>query len=278
MILIADSGASKTDWRMINGQGAIAQAQTLGYNPYYQNVDQLEHEMREVLVPQVKDSVEKIYYYGAGCSSEKNRQGIRGVLEKFFPEAHIEIWHDLLAAARALCGHQEGIACILGTGANSCLYDGHQITHNVSALGYVLGDEGSGAWLGKNIVGDYLRKDLPEKLWDQFKKRFPFERDEILDRVYNQQMPGRFLASFAHFIFQHLDEPYCHRLVYSGFDLFFHKNVMKYPGYKDQPVHFTGSVAFYFNGILRQVAMDRGITVKNVLESPIAGLTLFHQQ
>lgn len=278
MILIADSGASKTDWRIVNGTGAIEQAQSIGYNPYIQPIEQFDQEIREVLLPQVKHPVEKIFYYGTGCSSDKNRQLIRSVLERHFNQAHVEVWHDLLAAARALCGGEKGIACILGTGANSCLYDGERIVENVTSLGYVLGDEGSGAWLGKRILADYLRKDLPEKLWDHFKKRFPMEKHEILDRVYNQDMPSRFLGSFSHFIFQHLKEPYCYSLVYEGFSEFIKKNVMRYTGYENVKVHFVGSVSFYFSNVLRQVANDKGITVKNILESPIAGLTLYHQK
>ena len=142
MILIADSGASKTDWRILDEKGNIEQAQTIGFNPYYQPIEQFDQEVREVLVPQVKQPIEKIFYYGTGCSSDKNRKLIRNVLEVFYPEAHIEIWHGLLAAARALCGQEEGIACMLGTGANSCYYDGTRIVDNVTSLGYVLGDEG----------------------------------------------------------------------------------------------------------------------------------------
>jgi glucosamine kinase len=278
MILIADSGASKTDWRILNGTGTIEQAQSIGYNPYIQPIQQFDREIREVVLPQVKHPVEKIFYYGTGCSSDKNRQMIRSVLERYFQDAHVEVWHDLLAAARALCGEEKGIACILGTGANSCLYDGERIIENVTSLGYVLGDEGSGAWMGKKILADYLRKDLPEKLWDYFKKRFPMDKHEMLDRVYGQEMPSRFLGSFSHFIFQHLKEPYCYTLVYDGFSQFIEKNVMRYTGYEEMKVHFTGSVSFYFSNVLRQVANDKGIAVKNILESPIAGLTLYHQK
>lgn len=278
MILIADSGASKTDWHMLDQNGSIEQAQSIGYNPYYQPIEQFDKEVREVLVPQIKHPVTKIFYYGTGCSSDKNRKMIRTALERYFTDAHIEVWHDLLAAARALCGEDQGIACILGTGANSCYYDGVRIVENVTSLGYVLGDEGSGAWMGKKIVADYLRKDLPEKLWDHFKKRFPMDRDEILSRVYSQEMPSRFLGSFSHFIFQHLKEPYCYKLVYDGFSEFMEKNVMRYERYNELKVHFVGSVAFYFSDILRQVANDKGITLKNILESPIAGLTLYHNK
>ncbi len=277
MILIADSGASKIDWRIIDAYRKIEQVQTIGFNPYYQDIRQFEQEVREVLLPQLKTDIAKIFYYGAGCSSEKNRKNIRNVFEKLFPQAHIEVWHDLLAAARALCGKEEGIACILGTGANSCYYDGDKIADNVTSLGYVLGDEGSGSYFGKRIVADYLRKDLPEKLWDQFKKRFPFEREEILDRVYNQEMPGRFLGSFSHFIFQHLKEPYCYQLAYQGFDEFVLKNIVKYARHQELKIHFTGSVAFYFSDVLRKVMNDRGLNVRNIIESPIAGLTLYHE-
>ncbi|MBX2960978.1 MAG: N-acetylglucosamine kinase [Cyclobacteriaceae bacterium] len=278
MILIADSGASKTDWRMLGQNGVIEQAQSIGYNPYYQPIEQFDKEVREVLVPQVKHPVSKIFYYGTGCSSDKNRKMIRTALERYFTDAHIEVWHDLLAAARALCGEEPGIACILGTGSNSCYYDGVRIVENVTSLGYVLGDEGSGAWMGKRIVADYLRKDLPERLWDYFKKRFPMDKDEILSRVYSQEMPSRFLGSFSHFIFQHLKEPYCYKLVYDGFSEFMEKNVMRYEKYSELKVHFVGSVAFYFSDILRQVANDKGIMVKNIMESPIAGLALYHNK
>ncbi|MBX2944756.1 MAG: N-acetylglucosamine kinase [Cyclobacteriaceae bacterium] len=278
MILIADSGASKTDWRMLGPNGQVEQAQSIGYNPYYQPIDQFDKEVREVLVPQVKHPVKKIFYYGTGCSSDKNRKMIRTALERYFPDAHIEVWHDLLAAARALCGEGPGIACILGTGSNSCYYDGVRIVENVTSLGYVLGDEGSGAWMGKRIIADYLRKDLPEKLWDHFKKRFPMDKDEILSRVYSQEMPSRFLGSFSHFIFQHLKEPYCYKLVYDGFGEFMENNVMRYEKYSELKVHFVGSVAFYFSDVLRQVANDKGITLKNILESPIAGLALYHNK
>ncbi|MCU0382565.1 MAG: N-acetylglucosamine kinase [Cyclobacteriaceae bacterium] len=278
MILIADSGASKTDWRIIADDGSITQAQTLGFNPYIQPAEHLERELREMLLPQVPQTPARIYYYGTGCSSDKNRKIIRTVFEKFFPQAHIEVWHDMLAAARALCGKQEGIACILGTGANSCYYDGQRIVENVTSLGYILGDEGSGAWLGKQIVADYLRKDLPEKLWDAFKQRFPFEKEEIIDKVYNADMPSRFLGSFSHFIFQHLQEAYCQNLVRHGFELFLERNVMKYNRYEQVKVHFTGSIAFYFSNQLRQVAAAKNISVQHIVESPIAGLTLYHQQ
>ncbi len=278
MILVADSGASKTAWRLIRKDGSIEQYETTGFNPYYQSGEQLDRDVSEALAPRVDTDIAQIFYYGSGCSSDNNKKIIHDILGRHFTNAEIEVSHDLLAAARALCGHKPGIACILGTGANSCYFDGQHIVENVTSLGYVLGDEGSGAWFGKVLIADYLRKDLPQGLADRFTKRFGLDRNAVLDRVYHQEMPGRFLAGFARFIFQNIKDPWCYRLIYDGFSLFFDKNVMKYAQVDKVPVHFTGSIAFYFSNILRQVANDKGVVLKNIVEGPIAGLTLFHQK
>ena len=229
-----------------------------------------------MLVPVLDEKVEEVFFYGAGISSGKNQLIIQQVLTDYFPDAAIEISWDLLAAARALCGREPGIACILGTGSNSCLYDGEKIIGNVANLGWILADEGSGAAIGKKMVVDFLRKKMPESLSKKFYERFPFHREEILDRVYRGEKASAFLGSFTRFIFQHLKEPYCYKLIYDSFAEFYEQNIMQYDGYESIKVHFTGSVAFYFSDILRQVGNDKGITVKNILEGPIAGLTLYH--
>lgn len=277
MILIADSGASKCDWRLIKTNGSIAQFQTLGYNPYQQSVGHLEKEIGQGLMPQLTDQVKALYYYGAGCGNRAHQDLIRKALSSFFDTARIEVYDDMLAAARALCGTEHGIACILGTGANSCYYDGASPAEQVTSLGYLLGDEGSGAYFGKILLSDYLRNDLPKVISERLSKRFDLDKDKVLDEVYHGSSPGRYMAGFAKFIYQNIQDPYCYRLIYGGFDLFFEKNVLKYSKVKEVPVHFSGSIAFYFGNILRQVANDKGITVKNIIESPIAGLTLFHK-
>jgi N-acetylglucosamine kinase-like BadF-type ATPase len=277
MIIIADSGGSKIDWRLLRSNGAIDQANTPGFNPYYQPIEDLKKSVSESLLPMISEPVDKVFFYSAGVSSQKNQTTVQQALSVYFPNAEIEIGWDLLAAARALCGHEPGIACILGTGSNSCLYDGERIVRNVANLGWILADEGSGAYMGRRFVVDYLRENMPKPLGDQFHSRFPFHREEILERVYQHAKPSAFLASFAKFIFQHLKEPYCYKLVYISFSEFYENTVMKYDGYQSLKVHFTGSIAFYFSDILRQVANDKGITVKNILEGPIAGLTLYHQ-
>ena len=278
MILIADSGGSKTDWRLIDNSGAVGQANAPGFNPYYQPIDDLKKSVQELLLPKINEEVNKIFFYGAGVSSVKNQLTIKSAFLEFFPGAHIEIGWDLLAAARALCGHEPGIACIMGTGSNSCLYDGGKITANVANLGWILADEGSGANIGRKFLVDYLREVMPEQLRSQFRERYPLSREEFLEKVYQQERPSAFLASFTKFIFQHLKDPYCYQLIYSSFAEFYENNVMKYENYKNLKVHFTGSIAFYFSDVLRQVANDKGITVKNILEGPIAGLTLYHKQ
>lgn len=278
MILVADSGSSKIDWRLVETDGTIRQAQTPGFNPYYQPLDHLRNSIADVLKPMIERRVSRIFFYGTGVSSTRNQDMVRAVFLEYFPGATVEIEWDLLGAARALCGHEQGIACILGTGSNSCLYDGARITGQVANLGWILADEGSGTNLGKTLLVDYLRKKMPEELAEHFRKRFPFSREEFLEKVYQQEKPSTFLATFSKFIFQHLKEPYCYRLVYNAFSDFYENNVMKYEGYKEVKVHFVGSIAFYYSDLLRQVANDKGVTVKNILENPISGLALFHQK
>ncbi len=278
MIIIADSGSSKIDWRLISLNGDIQQAGTPGFNPYYQPIGDLTKSLVNSLVPIAREKVKKIFFYGTGVSSKKNQDIVRAEFHRFFPEAEVEIEWDLLAAARALCGQEPGIACILGTGSNSCQYDGERISNQVANLGWILADEGSGATIGKKFLFDYLRKRMPEKLSEQFKIRFPFTREEFLEKIYQQEKPSTFLATFSKFIFQHLKEPYCYKLVYDSFAEFYENNVMAYEGYKNLKVHFVGSIAFYYSDLLRQVANDKGVTVKNILETPIAGLTLYHQK
>ncbi|OEK03105.1 N-acetylglucosamine kinase [Roseivirga sp. 4D4] len=275
-ILIADSGFTKTDWRVISEEGDISQAKTAGINPYYQTEDEMLKEIQD-LHSQIPEKIDHIYYYGTGCSSGHNREKIASLLKRYYPHAEIDVNHDLLAAARSLCGDQPGIACIIGTGTNSCLYDGKKITDNIPSLGWAIADEGGGTYLGKIMVTDYYRKDMPKHLRILFKEEFELTKDGFLSKMYQEPMPGRFLASFAKFIGKHISDPYMYQLVATGFELFITKNVMKYEGHKKLPIHFTGSVAYYFGNILRDVAMNKGLQIKHITQQPIAGLTLFHQ-
>lgn len=277
MILIADSGGSKLDWRLVYSN-RVGQASGPGFNPYYQPPGHLRQTIEDNLLQKVEEPVSGIFFYGSGVSSESNKQVVRQVLLEYFPNAQIEVQWDLLAAARALCGREPGIACILGTGSNSCVYDGVKITYNVPTVGWILGDEGGGAYLGKRLVNDYMRDEMPTDLREKFYKEFSLDREQILSHVYQQEKPSAFLAKFSRYIHQHIKEPYYYQLVYSGFEEFFRRNVMKYHNFAEMEVHFTGSVAFHFAEILRKAGNDLGANVKNIVEGPIAGLTRFHQQ
>ncbi|WP_207436216.1 BadF/BadG/BcrA/BcrD ATPase family protein [Sabulibacter ruber] len=279
MILIADSGSTKTAWRLIDSEGVTGQAHTPGINPYYQNTDEIAHMLREELLPQLNgETPQEVYFYGAGCSAKDKQAVVAAAIREHFPKAQINVHHDLEAAARALCGHQEGIACILGTGSNSCLYDGEKIIQNVPNLGFILGDEGSGGYMGKRLVQAFLNQELPQDIHQAFMDRYNTNRDEIVDHVYRKPYPNRYMAAYARFLSDHRAHPYIHQLISQCFADFFEKTVVKYPDYQQKTTHFVGSIAFYFGDILRTVAQQYGITVGNILESPIAGLSLYHQQ
>lgn len=279
MILIADSGSTKTDWRIIDRQGQVTQAKTVGINPYHQTEVQITQILQEALSPQIQSSaIEQVYFYGAGCATEAAQLQVQKAFTAVFQQADVAVYSDLWAAARALCGHDPGIACIIGTGSNSCLYDGQDMTDHIPPLGYILGDEGSAAYMGKALLNRFLKRDMPEPLRQQFEKRYKVTQADVLENVYQKPQANRYLAGFSRFAFHHLNHPYIVRMVYDGFTSFFEKNVYKYENYQQYKVHFTGSVAFYYSNVLRQVANDKGIVVQNILENPIAGLTLYHQK
>jgi len=279
MILIADSGSTKTSWRLIDTDGEVSQAHTIGFNPYYQNTAEITQILQETLLPQLQDSTpQEVYFYGAGCSAKSKKEIVAKALSTLFPDSTVHVHHDLDAAAHALCGHEEGIACILGTGSNSCHFDGEKIVYNVPNLGFILGDEGSGGYMGKTLVQAFLNKELPEDLHQAFFDRYQVDRDEIIDNVYSKPYPNRYMATYAKFLFDHRKHPYIYQLIYQCLADFFEKNITKYEDYKNKETHFVGSIAFHFNDILRSVAKQYGIKVGQILESPIAGLSLYHQQ
>ncbi len=278
MIIIADSGSTKTDWCLGNTKDDCRIVQTGGINPFHQSLDEIGQVISSTLVPQLGDTTEftDIHFYGAGCIPEK--AGIvKQALLQSFPQAVISVESDLLGAAHALCGKSAGIACILGTGSNSCAYDGEKITAHISPLGYILGDEGSGAVLGKRLVGDCLKHQLPEDLCLQFLEEYQLTPALILDKVYRQPLANRFLASLTPFLQAHRHRPEIHTLLLSCFTDFFCRNVMQYP-YRDAPVHFTGSIAYYFREEVTEAAQALGISTGAFLKSPIEGLMDYHYE
>ena len=277
MKLIADSGSTKTDWRIIDPKGQVIQLKSEGINPNYTPKERISEIVKAGLGDHLKEAINEIYYYGSGCGSESNQYLIKDVLADIFPNSQIAVTHDMMAAARALCGTEKGIACILGTGSNSCLFDGQKITDNVQSLGFILGDEGSANWLGKKLLLAYFRRELPEKLKQNFQKRFKMTDSEIVQNLYASESSARFLAQFSKFIFQNIKSPFLYRLVYDSFVEFIKVNITPYKGHSELPIHFTGSVAFYFANILRLAGVDQKIRIQHIVESPIAGLTLYHK-
>ncbi|HEV7230478.1 MAG TPA: N-acetylglucosamine kinase [Bacteroidia bacterium] len=278
-ILIADSGSTKTDWRYINSTGHIHQFSSQGLNPYFhtsiQVADAIRAELLPSLMPLLDDPSIQLFFYGSGCGNESSCKIISDALVSIFPKASICIYSDLLAAAHGLCGHSPGIAGILGTGMNSCLFDGKTIVSQQPSLGYILGDEGSGAYFGKRIVSDYFNREMPEIVRTKFESRFSLTLEDALRKVYKEPNPNRFLASFSKFVYQNISEPYCVELVATGFRRYFELHICRY----DAPhlkFNCTGSVAFWYSNILRRIAEEKGILLGTIAESPIAGLTLYY--
>ncbi|MDE6715614.1 MAG: ATPase, partial [Muribaculaceae bacterium] len=219
-----------------------------------------------------------IYYYGAGIVSQATRDKIRNILQRHISEAcEVLVETDLFGAARVLCGNNSGIACILGTGANSCLYDGEKIVDNVSALGYVLGDEGSGAVLGKLLVGDVLKRRLPKDLCEKFLKEYDLDMAKVVTRVYSQPGANRFLASLSPFLLQNIERKEIRDIVLRSFKDFFIRNISNYENYKEYPINFVGSIAHYYHDILKEAAEATGCRLGKVVQAPLEGLVEYHR-
>jgi len=278
MILIADSGATKTTWALLKDNDVITH-HTSGFNPYYMAPDVIQKILSEEMITEISGAeVSEIFFYGSGCSTENNCAVVSTALKDHFPEAKIEVQHDLLAAARALLGRNEGIACILGTGANSCSYDGEKITHNVPSLGYMFGDEGSGAYIGRKFLTAYLKKKLAKEIIDAFDEEFQYTLEDILRSVYNDGNPSTYMASFTHFLAKHEHHDDIREILFSSFIEFFTESVSKYSRYKLIPVSFVGSVAFHFRHILNEAAWQQGVSIGRIEQAPMEGLIRYHKE
>jgi len=276
MIIIADSGSTKTEWRVIEGKGAEKSYITSGLNPYLLTGDNIYQLFKEELPGLEGLSVSDIYFYGTGCNNAEKENVIKGSLSRFFEAAEVHVSSDLLAAARSLCMNDEGIACIIGTGSNSCYYDGKVIISNVSPLGYILGDEGGGAFIGKNLLSGVLKKQLPGYVIDNFYKAYPLSRAEILDNVYSRPFPNRFLGQFTRFVSDNIHVPELQNIIISGFDDFIRRNVLQYPEAKELPIHFTGSVAFYFRSYLEELIKKYRLHPGKITLKPMDDLVTYH--
>lgn len=279
MILIADSGGTKVEWCLLDRKGEVQRLVTIGMNALMVSVQEMTRRISmEVAAPlgKLKNEVREIFFYGAGCVSPSVCEGVKRALSANFSNAaEINVTSDLLATARALCGDEPGIACILGTGSNSCYYDGEKISRNVSALGYILGDEGSGAYLGKILVSDVLKEQLPPDVREMFLKKHPITAVEVIQRVYREPGAQSYLASFTPFLKEHLDHPAIHKLVFDAFCAFFRRNVSVY-GMPELPVNFVGSIAYYYKDVLTEAAEHCNFKIGRVIKTPVDRLVKYH--
>lgn len=272
MRLIADSGSTKTAWHI-----GCADFETQGINPFHQHEDVISHILHDELLPQLPPEavVTEVSFYGAGCTPQMSPRLVDALHSVFGASTSVEVGSDMLGAARALCQRSEGIACILGTGANSCLYNGTDITANVSPLGYILGDEGSAAYIGKRLVGDVLKQQMPPQVCRLFYDETQLDAAAIVENVYRRPLANRFLGDVSRFCSRHRDIPSIHRLLVDSFCQFFGRNVANYHR-PDLAVHFIGSVAYYYSDELHEAAAQYGFKVGAIARTPMQGLLRYH--
>jgi glucosamine kinase len=277
MFIIADSGSTKCDWTIVKPDGSTFVVHTMGFNPFYHSSEFIANELKKDFVNHVSiNEIKKVIYYGTGIHdkfrAEIVMEGLRMVLPNT-PDIIVE--HDLLASARATCGDSAGIACIIGTGSNTCLYDGVKITDNVSNLGFLAGDEGSGAHIGKKLIQAYFYRELPEEIAKDFEMQYPEGKTAIKNKIY-EGAPNVYLASFTRFLAAHKGNYFVQKLVGEAFDELINRHVRKYKGHNEVPIHFVGSIAHYFQDILRICLVEKGLTLGKVIQRPIDALVEYH--
>ena len=277
MLVIADSGSTKCDWRIVAEDKSFKDESTIGINPYFHNEEVIESELRKNdTLNRAAEKVKALFFYGAGCSSAELKRTAEQGLARVFPNAQIYVDHDLVAAAFAVYEDDPCIACILGTGSNSCHFDGDIVREEVPALAYILGDEGSGSYFGKKLLTDFLYKRLPAKIHDALLDQYGLNKDIIVDRVYMKPHANVYLASFMKFISSFKSEEYVQDMILEGIGKFMDIHVTCFRDFEKVKTHFIGSVAYYHEDILRQAAEMRNIQVGKIIKKPIDGLYDYH--
>ncbi len=274
MILLADSGSTKTDWKLIKGNEVVSSFQTIGFNPYIISSDAILEELNSSKLNAVKEEVSQVHLYAAGCATSVNQLVLQKPLSLFFSNAKVAVSHDMLAAARATCGNEKGMVAILGTGSNSCLYDGAEIIDNIRALGYVLGDYGSGADIGKAFLKKVLAKEFNEVLQAKFDSLI--DVDDVLENVYKKPLPNRYLAGFSKFVHQHIHKEEMRTIVIDCLKKFFETNICKYTDYTNYKLHIVGSVGLVYKDLIEEVAANYGVELGIVIKTPIDELVNYH--
>ena len=278
MIFIIESGSTKSDWVLIDGKSNQSFFSTIGFNPYFHTAEIIESEIKENLdLVAVADSIKSIYFYGAGCSSVELNKIVHAGLSRVFHSAEIIVEHDLTACAYSTYQGSPAISCIIGTGSNSCYFDGETVSEVVPALGYILGDEGSGSYFGKKLLSSYLYHKLPSHIAEDFEKTFHLSKDNIVENVYKKPNANVYIASFMPFIAKHREENFFKVMVEEGMRNFMEVHVCCYPNYKEVPVHFVGSIAQIFDREVEKAANSLGIKIGQIIQKPIQGLVSYHQ-
>lgn len=278
MNLIADSGSTKTAWCLSCSNQVIKRFETAGINPFFQTEEDITTQLREMLLPQiVGNDVENVYFYGAGCADPAKNKALEELLKSVVGAKESFVASDMLGAARGLLGSGSGIACILGTGANSGVYDGEKLVKGVYAGGYILGDEGSGGVLGKLLISDWVKKQMPQDVYDALTEEYGLTYLGVVDRVYKQPFPNRWLAQFTKFMSVHRDNVYIHDLLVGAFKAFFNRNIKQYEEWQVLEVGFVGSIAYYFSTELTEAADACGIKLGKIMQNPIEGLIEYHK-
>jgi glucosamine kinase len=275
--LIADSGSTKAEWCLIDGKKKKTFF-TQGLSPYFLSAEQIQKILEQELKAKMKQvEPDEVFFYGTGCSNPNNVILVKKAIQKVFTKAKVSVDHDLMGAAKALCGKEKGIACILGTGSNSCFYNGKKIIKNSPGLGYVLGDEGSGAYLGKKVIQYFLYNTFDEDLMDRFKAKFNTNNNEILEAVYKKPLPNRYLANFTIFLAENRGHYMVENIIEDGFNDFFFNHIYKYRESWTLPINFIGSVAFGFKDVLKEMCSSYELQLGTVLKKPMDGLIKYHK-
>jgi glucosamine kinase len=274
--LICDSGSTKAEWCLLNGKSKKI-VTTQGLSPYFLTTQQIQQIIEKELLPKIKNiRIDEVFFYGTGCSNPENVKSVKKAISLVFTKAKVAVDHDLMGAAKALCGRNKGIACILGTGSNSCFYNGKKIVKNSPGLGYVLGDEGSGAYLGKKVIQYFLYKTFDEDLMDRFNAKYATNSVDILNHVYKQPLPNRYLASFVPFLIENRGHYMIENIIEDAFNDFFFNHVYKYRESWQMPINFVGSVAFGFKDVLKEVCNAYELQLGIVIKKPMDGLIKYH--
>tara|TARA_B110000046_G_scaffold42505_1_gene47098 strand:+ start:8359 stop:9204 length:846 start_codon:yes stop_codon:yes gene_type:complete len=277
MILIADSGSSKTDWRLID-KDTISQYSSIGLNPDFVDESKVALELSRTFTVLNKESVREVHFYGSGCSSKRRNKVIANGIKNVFSSAEINVYHDLLGAARAACGKNKGIAGILGTGSNCCLFDGEQVIQEFRSGGFIISDEGGGVDIGKRILKALIEGRMGEELQNRFIKSYKTDVDEILVCLYKKPFPNKYIANFSRFAYHNRENPFISELLQNSFRTYFQNMVTRYEECHTVPLNLTGSIAFYYQEVVRKVALEFDVKIGAILEKPISGLTLYHSE